>query len=134
VWAGPSLSTATASGWLRAEPSEEILEITPKGREALRRELALGRTVVFGGSVPDEGPVVRTILPKIENVWRLQEGLTQEDYEPVLIAEDYESVYKPVELGFPGLMHHHTTFVWGRTGTTPSLATRSTPEVTLAST
>jgi hypothetical protein len=113
VWVGPSVSTATASGWLREDPSEQILEITPEGREALRRELALGRTVVFGGSVPDEGPVVRTILPKIENVWRLQEGLTHEDYEPVLNAEDYESVYKPVELGFPGLMYHHTTIVWG---------------------
>ncbi len=113
VWAEPSMNAATASGWLRQEPSTDTVEITPEGRKALRRELSLGRTVVFGGSVPDEGPVVRIIVQKPKYVWRLQEGLTPEDYKPVLDAEEYESVYDPIELGFPGLMHHHTPFWWG---------------------
>jgi hypothetical protein len=58
--------------------------------------------------VPDEGPRYRTILQKIEKVRHLQQGLTREDYDPILYSEDYEAVYEPRALGFPGLRHFHT--------------------------
>jgi hypothetical protein len=104
---------ATSLGWLREASSEETLEVTSGGYKALSRALASRRTIIFGGSVPDEGPRFRTIGQKLENVRHLQQGLTREDYGPILDSEEYEAVYDPKELGFPGLRHFHTTFHWG---------------------
>jgi hypothetical protein len=112
VWAEAAMNTALKLEWLR-ERSGETLEVTSEGHEALERALALKRTVIFGGSVPNQGPVVSVIFPKMENLRQLQRGLTAEDLEPVLNAEHYESVYDPMEFGFPGLINYHSTLVYG---------------------
>jgi hypothetical protein len=41
------------------------------------------------------------MVQRTENVQHLQRGLTEEDFEPVLNAEHFESVYNPMEMGFP---------------------------------
>lgn len=113
VWAEPTIDVAITSGWVHRDLSTDTLEITSDGRESLSRVLDSRRTIVFGGSVPDEGPHFRIVSQKMENVWYLQQGLTREDFDRVLNSEDYEAVYKPRTLGFPDRRHFHITFVWG---------------------
>jgi hypothetical protein len=112
LWAEAAMNTTTKLGWLRETPSGGILEVTSEGREALEWALALKRTVIFGGSVPDQ-PMVSMVFPKPENTRQLQRGLTEEDLKPVLDAERYESVYDPMEFGFPSLINYHSTSVYG---------------------
>lgn len=112
IWADPAIKAATDLRLLREGAATATLEVTPEGREVLSQALASRRTIIFGGSVPDEGPRHRTILQKIENVRHLQQGLSREDYDPILNSEDYEAVYEPRTLRFPGLRHFHTTFHW----------------------
>lgn len=112
LWAEAAATTAIEFEWLR-KTSRETLEITAGGREALEWALEHKRTVVYGGAVPDQGAVVNMILPKIENVRHLQRGLTEEDFEAVLNADHFESVYDPKEFGFPSLVNFHSTFVYG---------------------
>ncbi len=112
VWAEPAAHTAIELGWLRNEPSTETLEVTSDGRQALSEALGSVRTLISGGSVPDEGPRFRLMRPRWESLWHLQRGLTRRDFDPILDAETYEGVYNPVTLGFPGLMHYHTTLSW----------------------
>lgn len=112
LWAEITMNAALELGWLREKP-EEILEITSEGREALNWALAFERTVVFGGSIPDQGTALNLIQPKTVNVWHLQKELTEEDFKPVLEAKPYESIYKPMKTGFPGLRYYGITLVHG---------------------
>jgi hypothetical protein len=112
LWAEAAATTALECEWLRKTP-RETLELTAEGREALEWALEHKRTVVYGGSVPDQGAVVSVVGPKMENVWHLQKGLTEEDFETVVEADRFESVYDPKAFGFPSLVNFHSTFVYG---------------------
>ncbi|CAA9295994.1 MAG: hypothetical protein AVDCRST_MAG93-4263, partial [uncultured Chloroflexia bacterium] len=79
LWAEAAMNTTIKMGWLRETPSGDVLEVTPEGHEAVEWALALKRTVVFGGSVPDQ-PMVSMVFPKPENTRHLQRGLTEEDF------------------------------------------------------
>jgi hypothetical protein len=113
VCAQVAMNTAIELEWVREVPPEGTIEVTSAGHEALEWTLAARRTLVFGGSVPDQGPGVSVLRPKWENLWQLQQRLTEADYERVLNAERYESVYDPTEIGFPGLVHYSGTLVYG---------------------
>lgn len=113
VWAEPAMNTAIGLKWLEEVSPDGTFEVTPEGRKALAWASDGRRTVIHGGSVPDDGSSVRVVFQKTENVWRLQRGLTREDFDPVLNAERYESVYDPIAFGFPGLTNYHITPVYG---------------------